>query len=941
MYRCLIAFNLPPDINENTIIDAIKNNVDLCYSICNIEFYNDLDHKNAKISFCIENDAKKTFTKCNDKTVNGIYFDLIYSDNNVLEFLKKNKKTLYFKLNSIELKDLTLHIQKYEEIQKVHYNEKKRIGYFVFESTEKALKTWHNLKQTLNKSDAEVGFESFEESLSVFLNRARTRKTDLSPYLKKGNESSIFVFDLPQLDGNLAIDEEFLRGLFEDYKIDKSESSVSFHKRYNYDLKISFYAIIIFENRENAIKAIHDLNYTKLDLVPIRLVLADDYTRSIIASNDGKLLISNLDVDIEIFQLHNAFANFGEVVECEIPTDNGISRGYGYVQFRSFEDAKQAKNDLIDASINGHEIGIDFIENDASFDKQKQFLFNENFETVKYFKKKSDDLNSMLFNLDFSLFDHIDADFVISVNENQIECSRFLASFLSPHIANNKSISKFEIKIYRLDKGFSMVYEIVNFLFSFLNRKNISKKNLQTLITKTVEQIISSMLIGNLKEQLNKTVDDCSEFLLNKIEANQDNNDDFILSFIVLVEIFAQFGNDAMIQYLNNLLLSNIKKTDSIENDQVLYIRTEIKKIMKDTKTEVEVNYIKDNFNEIDPCILNEIEIKTIENAVQKIDHEKNEDKFLCKILRLDDNYKKHLLFNYVNFEYVSNEAMKIFLSSIDFSFVDESLLNTLSVRLSFPIIQTREIDDQNIPFHFSHVIKYCIQNSVLKQNFKDFTIFVNNKKIEINTIYATLISPQIKKYIQTDRTCSSFYLRFDSNQVDFFNEFANSLSFFISKEKIDDVSQIAIENKFYDHLCQINEIIDSKGIDHLETFFNNLHSNEKSALNYACWVSLLIYLGNFKIAEFLINSLVRSNNQEITGIDDVLMRLHHKEVLKYQNEIKVDISSEKTFISNNFNDFFTNIEDFNEINEDLWIVISIRLSLDIYTKLDAKLINK
>ena len=112
--------------------------------------------------------------------------------------------------------------------------------------------------------------------------------------------------------------------------------------------------------------------------------------------------------------------------------------------------------------------------------------------------------------------------------------------------------------------------------------------------------------------------------------------------------------------------------------------------------------------------------------------------------------------------------------------------------------------------------MKNSIQNSILKQNFKDFTIFVNNKKIEINSIYATLISPKIKKYIQTDRTCSSFYLRFDSNQVHFFNEFVNSLSFFISKEKIDDISQIAIENQFYNHLCQINEIIESKGIAYL-----------------------------------------------------------------------------------------------------------------------------
>lgn len=96
----------------------------------------------------------------------------------------------------------------------------------------------------------------------------------------------------------------------------------------------------------------------------------------------------------------------------------------------------------------------------------------------------------------------------------------------------------------------------------------------------------------------------------------------------------------------------------------------------------------------------------------------------------------------------------------------------------------------------------------------------------------------------------------------------------------------------------------------------------------------MFICLDNLNVAEFLTNSLVRSNNQEINSAEDVLTRLHHKDVLKYQNEI--DISNEKEFISDNFTKFFTDIEDFNEIDENLWRIISIRLSLDLFTKLDS-----
>ena len=91
----------------------------------------------------------------------------------------------------------------------------------------------------------------------------------------------------------------------------------------------------------------------------------------IVRNNQGNLFIKNLDPDIEVSQLHDAFANFGEIISCKIPSDiqmiskpdgtkekKNVSRGYGYVQFRNPDDAKQAMTDLKDASINGRPVEI-------------------------------------------------------------------------------------------------------------------------------------------------------------------------------------------------------------------------------------------------------------------------------------------------------------------------------------------------------------------------------------------------------------------------------------------------------------------------------------------------------------------------------------------------------------------------------------------------------
>ena len=173
---------------------------------------------------------------------------------------------------------------------------------------------------------------------------------------RKRNRSPIPALTLLVDDLPLATDEGFLRQLFDDYgRIPPNGIILRKHK----SLEKAF-AFITFETHEDAARAKWDVNYTKLDGVPIRISWNDPETKEIRRSGLGKLIICGLEESIEVSQLDNAFSNFGEVIFCDIPTDeNGRSCGHGIVQFRNPADAEKARVDLQGAVINGKPVTIE------------------------------------------------------------------------------------------------------------------------------------------------------------------------------------------------------------------------------------------------------------------------------------------------------------------------------------------------------------------------------------------------------------------------------------------------------------------------------------------------------------------------------------------------------------------------------------------------------
>lgn len=70
------------------------------------------------------------------------------------------------------------------------------------------------------------------------------------------------------------------------------------------------------------------------------------------------IIVRNLPTSVDHEQLKKAFKDFGRVLHSSIAEENGMSRGYGIVEFASKEAAKVAVETMDRARFNGKEVRV-------------------------------------------------------------------------------------------------------------------------------------------------------------------------------------------------------------------------------------------------------------------------------------------------------------------------------------------------------------------------------------------------------------------------------------------------------------------------------------------------------------------------------------------------------------------------------------------------------
>lgn len=105
----------------------------------------------------------------------------------------------------------------------------------------------------------------------------------------------------------------------------------------------------------SAYTALECLNHTLLKGKPMRVMW---YEKNYVARNYGigNLFVNNLDLSITSAKLQSLFSTYGTIISCKVVERNGVSRGFGYVQFESEDSAIQALNALHDTVLEGKKL---------------------------------------------------------------------------------------------------------------------------------------------------------------------------------------------------------------------------------------------------------------------------------------------------------------------------------------------------------------------------------------------------------------------------------------------------------------------------------------------------------------------------------------------------------------------------------------------------------
>lgn len=102
------------------------------------------------------------------------------------------------------------------------------------------------------------------------------------------------------------------------------------------------YAYVNFHNMVDAERALDTLNYTEVKGQPCR-IMWKHRDPSIRKTGLGNVFIKNLDKQLDNRHLNDTFSAFGNIVSCKVAADDaGVSKGYGYVQYETKEEAENA-----------------------------------------------------------------------------------------------------------------------------------------------------------------------------------------------------------------------------------------------------------------------------------------------------------------------------------------------------------------------------------------------------------------------------------------------------------------------------------------------------------------------------------------------------------------------------------------------------------------------
>ncbi|KAK9101163.1 hypothetical protein Scep_024593 [Stephania cephalantha] len=270
---------------------------------------------------------------------------------------------------------------------------------------------------------AYVNFRSFSDALRAmhYLNYSylngkaiRIMWSQRNPSLRKLGVANLFVKNLDS-----SIDTYGLYCMFRDFgnvitcKVSEEE-----------DGKSKGFGFVQFDNEGSALYAIKALHGAVVH--GKKLYVSKFLRKSLRESEESSkhLYIKNLDHDLTEEMLKDRFSEFGKVSSLVITKDDrGISKGFGFINFNSAEDAKKAMEAMNGAQLGSKKVSVKRAQKKS---ERQEVLRREREEILRDMSWKLEDSSVFVKNLDVSVDDY-------KLREHFVSCGRIISTKIMRH----------------------------------------------------------------------------------------------------------------------------------------------------------------------------------------------------------------------------------------------------------------------------------------------------------------------------------------------------------------------------------------------------------------------------------------------------------------------------------------------------------------------------
>lgn len=159
------------------------------------------------------------------------------------------------------------------------------------------------------------------------------------------NKNTVHIGDL-----SLKTTISDLKELFVDYKCTNIVLKKTANEQYAY-------AFVTFETENEANSAIENFKYKKLHN---KELLLSSCAHSKKYTDNSNVFVNKIPVGMEAKDLEKVFKNFGQIIKCKIVRDEeGVSKGYGFVMYKSSKAAAKAVEYCQNVQIDGQTLKVE------------------------------------------------------------------------------------------------------------------------------------------------------------------------------------------------------------------------------------------------------------------------------------------------------------------------------------------------------------------------------------------------------------------------------------------------------------------------------------------------------------------------------------------------------------------------------------------------------